>query len=57
MGKMDAEQYPTILEDHLLSGMENSGLSEEDITLKQDNDPKCFSKRAQTWLNLGNEDA
>ena len=30
-GRMDADQYMSILEDHLLSSLENSGVSAEDV--------------------------
>ena len=46
-GWMDAEQYVSILEDNLLSSMENSGIPKESIIFQQDNDPKHSFKRAQ----------
>jgi len=49
-GRMDAEQYVSILEDNLLPSMENSGIPEESIIFQHDNDPKHFSKRAQNWF-------
>ena len=48
--RMDIEQYVSILEDNLLSSMENSGISKESIIFQQDNDPKHSSKRPQNWL-------
>jgi len=42
---MDAEHYVAILSDHLLTSMEESGITEKDIIFQQDNDPKNTSKR------------
>jgi len=38
-GKMNAEQYVDILNDHLLPSLAESGIDEEDIIFQQDNDP------------------
>ena len=42
-GRMDADQYVSILEDHMLPSLEKSGISEE-VIFQQDNDPKHTSK-------------
>lgn len=49
-GGMDAEQYVSILKNHLLPSMENSEIPEENVIFQQDNDLKYTSKRAREWL-------
>ena len=46
-GKMDADQFVSILEDHLLPSLEESGIPEEQVIFQQDNDPKHKSKKAK----------
>src|SRR3979490_2197296 len=49
-GRMDAEQYVEILDDHLLPSIEESGISEGDCIFQQDNDPKHASRKARNWM-------
>ena len=49
-GKMNADQYVSILEDNLLPSLEESGFSAKDVIFQQDNDPKHISKKATKWF-------
>ena len=53
-GKMDADQFVSILEDHLLPSLEKSGIPEEQVIFQQDNDPKHKSKKAKNWMENNN---
>jgi len=46
---MDADQYMSILEDHMLPSLDESEISEE-VIFQQDNDPKHTSKKAKKWI-------
>lgn len=49
-GRMNAEQYVSILEDGLLGTLNNQNLDMSNLIFRQDNDPKHKSKRAMAWL-------
>jgi hypothetical protein len=49
-GKMDADQYVSILEDNLLPSLEELEFSAKDVIFQQDNDPKHISKKATKWF-------
>src|SRR4051812_40724914 len=49
-GKMDAELYEEILEDHVFQTLEYYDLDPSNFILQQDNDPKHTSKRAKKWF-------
>ena len=46
-GRMDAQQYVDILEEHLGESVDKLGMEMEDFIFQQDNDPKHTSKKAQ----------
>ena len=49
-GKIDANQYVDILDNHLLPSMEESGIVEGGCIFQQDNDPEHTSKKAKNWI-------
>src|SRR5215813_504262 len=49
-GKMDADQYVNILDNHLLPSLEESGIPIEDSIFQPDNNPKHTSKKAKNWM-------
>ena len=53
-GKMDADQFVSILEDYLLPSLEESGIPQEQVIFQQDNDPKHKSKKAKNWMENNN---
>ena len=49
-GKIDANQYMSILEEYILSSLEKGGISEEEVIFQWNNDLKNTSKKAKKWI-------
>ena len=49
-GRMDTNQYVSILEDHMLPSLDESEICEEVVIFQQNNDPKHTSKKAKKWM-------
>ena len=45
--RMDANQYVSILENYMLSSLEESMISGEEVIFQQNSDPKHTSKKAK----------
>jgi DDE superfamily endonuclease/Transposase len=53
-GRMDADQYVDILDNHLVPSLEESGIPVERCIFQQDNDPKHTSRKAKNWVEENN---
>ena len=53
-GKMDANQYMSILEGYMLSGLEKDGISGEEVIFQWNNNLKNTSKKAKKWMEDNN---
>ena len=53
-GKMDANQYISILEGYMLSSLEKGGISEEEVIFQWNNNLKSTSKKAKKWMEDNN---
>src|SRR6266568_3899483 len=53
-GRMDADQYVDILDNHLLPSIEESGIADGECVFQQDNDPKHTSRKARNWMEENN---
>ena len=53
-GKMDANWYMSILEGYMLSSLEKSGISEEEVIFQWNNNLKNTSNKAKKWIEDNN---
>ena len=53
-GKMDANQYMSILEGYMLSSLEKGEISGEEVIFQWNNDFKNTSKKAKKWMKDNN---
>ena len=53
-GKMDANQYMSILEGYMLSSLKKDGISGEEVIIQWNNDLKNTSKKAKKWIKDNN---
>ena len=49
-GRMNSEQYVSILKENLLESLENLAIDPEVTIFQQDNDPKHKSRKATAWF-------
>lgn len=55
-GRMNSDQFCSILEDSLLGSLEDHGLRVDNVVFQQDNDSKHTSRKTRRWLDEHNID-